>query len=60
MIYESLLTYTVAIIGDIVHMSAFNIHIVVLHKKEDVIALLEKRSGIYSDRPIVPIANLCG
>ncbi|KIL63874.1 hypothetical protein M378DRAFT_127185, partial [Amanita muscaria Koide BX008] len=41
-------------------MTAFNIHIVVLHKMEDAIALLEKRSSIYSGRPIPPITHLSG
>ncbi|KIL66889.1 hypothetical protein M378DRAFT_354487 [Amanita muscaria Koide BX008] len=46
--------------SDIVHMSAFNTRLVVLHKMEDAIALLEKRSSIYSDRPILPIIELLG
>ncbi|KAM6489999.1 Cytochrome P450 [Amanita muscaria] len=44
----------------IVHISAFNTRLVVLHKMEDAIALLEKRSSIYSDRPILPIIELLG
>ncbi|KAM6494491.1 Cytochrome P450 [Amanita muscaria] len=47
-------------LGDIVHMSAVNIHIVVLHTMEDVTALLEKRSAIYSDRPVFPVATILG
>jgi len=41
-------------------MSVINTHIVVLHKIEDAMALLEKRSAIYSDRPIMPIYELLG
>jgi hypothetical protein len=44
--------------GDIIHMSAFNNHIIVLHKVEDITELMEKRSAIYSSRPWIPVAEL--
>ncbi|KAK2460236.1 hypothetical protein APHAL10511_007625 [Amanita phalloides] len=46
--------------GDIIHLSAMNMHIVVLHKMEDIIELMEKRSANYSSRPSIPISELLG
>ncbi|KAJ6569771.1 hypothetical protein DFH09DRAFT_429601 [Mycena vulgaris] len=37
--------------GDIVHVSAFGQHIILLNSEETVLDLLERRSAIYSDRP---------
>ncbi len=45
-------------LGDIIHMSAMNNHIVVLHKMEDITELMEKRSAIYSSRPWIPAAEM--
>ena len=45
-------------LGDIIHMSAMGNHIVVLHKKEDITELLEKRSAIYSGHPWIPSVEL--
>lgn len=45
-------------LGDIIHMSALGKHIVVLHKKEDMTELMEKRSRIYSNRPWIPVTEL--
>ncbi|KAF8630488.1 hypothetical protein AX15_002883 [Amanita polypyramis BW_CC] len=44
--------------SDIIHLSVMNTHIFVLHKMKDVIALMEKRSAIYSGRPSLPISKL--
>ncbi|KAF8628644.1 hypothetical protein AX15_003776 [Amanita polypyramis BW_CC] len=44
--------------SDIIHLSVMNTHIIVLHKMKDVIALMEKRSAIYSGRPSLPIFKL--
>ncbi|KAF8634134.1 hypothetical protein AX15_001065 [Amanita polypyramis BW_CC] len=44
--------------GDIVHFSVMGKHIIVLHNIKDVIALMEKRSATYSDRPSLPILKL--
>ncbi|KAM6490882.1 Cytochrome P450 [Amanita muscaria] len=41
-------------------MTVLNTHIIVLHSIEDVIALLEKRSTKYSDRPIMALVELLG
>ncbi|KAF8703005.1 hypothetical protein AX14_014287 [Amanita brunnescens Koide BX004] len=35
-----------------------NMHMIVLHKIKDAEMLLEKRSSIYSDRPILPVVKL--
>ncbi|KAJ6503710.1 cytochrome P450 [Mycena sanguinolenta] len=37
--------------GDIVHLTAFGQHIVLLNSESAVLDLLERRSSIYSDRP---------
>ncbi|KAH0578687.1 hypothetical protein H2248_003815 [Termitomyces sp. 'cryptogamus'] len=46
--------------GDIVHVRAYNQHIVILDKLRDANALFEQRSGIYSDRPEVTMVSLMG
>ncbi|KAH0591543.1 hypothetical protein H2248_001601 [Termitomyces sp. 'cryptogamus'] len=46
--------------GDIVHVRAYNQHIVVLNELQDANALFEKRSRIYSDRPEVTMVPLMG
>ncbi|KAF8719237.1 hypothetical protein AX14_011281 [Amanita brunnescens Koide BX004] len=46
--------------SDIIHVSAMNKHIVVLHKMEDIIELMERRSAIYSSRPWIPAAAMLG
>ncbi|PPQ63628.1 hypothetical protein CVT24_004381 [Panaeolus cyanescens] len=38
--------------GDIIHFKTGKEHHIVLHRAEDAIELLEKRSGIYSDRKL--------
>ena len=45
-------------LGDIIHMSVFGKHIVALHKMEDIIELMERRSAIYSNRPYMPVTEL--
>jgi hypothetical protein len=45
-------------LGDIIHVSAMNKHIVVLHKMDDIIELMEKSSAIYSSRPWIPAAEM--
>ncbi|KAH0580683.1 hypothetical protein H2248_002170 [Termitomyces sp. 'cryptogamus'] len=46
--------------GDIVHVRAYNQHIVILNKLQDANALFEKRSSIYSDRSEVTMISLMG
>ncbi|KAF8309118.1 cytochrome P450 [Amanita rubescens] len=46
--------------SDIIHVSAMNKHIVVLHKMEDITELMERRSAIYSSRPWIPAAEMLG
>ena len=35
-----------------------SMHMIVLHKVKDAEMLLEKRSSIYSDRPVLPVVKL--
>ena len=44
--------------GDIIHLTAMHIHIVVLNKMKDVVSLFEKRSAIYSDRVAIPVCKM--
>ncbi len=41
-------------------MSAMSNHVVILNKMSDVTELMEKRSGIYSSRPWIPVAEMSG
>jgi hypothetical protein len=44
--------------GDIIHLTAMHMHIVILNKMKDVVALFEKRSAIYSDRVTIPVCKM--
>ncbi|KAJ7129052.1 cytochrome P450 [Mycena filopes] len=44
--------------GDIVHVSAFRQHIIILNSEETVFDLLERRSAIYSDRPQLTMSGV--
>ena len=44
--------------GDILHASAFGNHIVVINNVELATELFEKRAQLYSDRPVIPIAEV--
>ena len=44
--------------GAILGLKTMNMNMIVLHKIKDAEMLLEKRSSIYSDRPILPIVKL--
>ncbi|KAF9046700.1 cytochrome P450 [Panaeolus papilionaceus] len=46
--------------GDIIHFKLRKEHHIVLHRAEDAIELLEKRSGIYSDRKLSATMELMG
>ncbi|KAH7097916.1 cytochrome P450 [Auriculariales sp. MPI-PUGE-AT-0066] len=46
--------------GDVVHVSALGRHIVILSSLNAVNDLLVKRGSNYSDRPVVPMMDLCG
>ncbi|KAG6886645.1 hypothetical protein C0992_002971 [Termitomyces sp. T32_za158] len=46
--------------GDIVHVRAYNQHIVILNNAKDAVTLFEKRSRIYSDRPKMAVVDLTG
>lgn len=45
-------------LGDITHFTVFGKHTFVLNSYEDCVELLERRSGIYSDRPAMPMMEL--
>ncbi|KAJ7151250.1 cytochrome P450 [Mycena filopes] len=44
--------------GDIVHVSVFGQHIIILNSEETVFDLLERRSAIYSDRPQLTMSGV--
>ena len=44
--------------GPVVHLEVFGRHIILLNTAQAVSDLLDKRSGIYSDRPPVPMMDL--
>ncbi|KAF8628683.1 hypothetical protein AX15_003804 [Amanita polypyramis BW_CC] len=44
--------------NDIIHLLVMGTHIFVLREMKDVVALMEKRSTIYSGRPSLPISKL--
>ncbi|KAJ7653505.1 cytochrome P450, partial [Mycena rosella] len=46
--------------GDVVHASVFGEHILVLNSARAASELLEKRAGIYSDRPTIPMVSITG
>ncbi|KAJ6508851.1 cytochrome P450 [Mycena sanguinolenta] len=46
--------------GDLVHASTLGQHIVVVNSVQTAVELFEKRSHIYSDRPVVPMVELMG
>ncbi|KAF8158963.1 cytochrome P450 [Mycena galopus ATCC 62051] len=46
--------------GDVVHIEAFGNHILIVNSVKVAMELFEKRSGIYSDRPTIPMLPLTG
>ncbi|KAF8625969.1 hypothetical protein AX17_006694 [Amanita inopinata Kibby_2008] len=46
--------------SDMIHLHVMDKHLVILRKLEDVVALMEKRSTIYSSRPPLPILEILG
>ncbi|KAF8158971.1 cytochrome P450, partial [Mycena galopus ATCC 62051] len=46
--------------GDVVHVEVFGNHILIINSVKAAMELLEKRAGIYSDRPAVPMIPLLG
>ncbi|KAF5315497.1 hypothetical protein D9619_007172 [Psilocybe cf. subviscida] len=46
--------------GPVLHLRAYNQHIVVLSSVDDCVELFDKRSNLYSDRPSYTIADLMG
>ncbi|KAG1795476.1 cytochrome P450 [Suillus plorans] len=43
--------------GDISHINVLGMHIVVLNSVESAVEMLDKKSSIYSDRPVVPMTG---
>ncbi|KAF5385247.1 hypothetical protein D9615_001133 [Tricholomella constricta] len=60
--FKSWLTYSrwARQYGDVFHVREYHQHIIVINSLKDAIALFEKRSRIYSDRPVLAIVNLMG
>ncbi|KAF8741069.1 hypothetical protein AX14_005971 [Amanita brunnescens Koide BX004] len=46
--------------SEILYLTVFGRHIVVLNSVNSAVALLEKRSNKYSDRPVLPMVELMG
>ncbi|KAF8698400.1 hypothetical protein AX14_001140, partial [Amanita brunnescens Koide BX004] len=46
--------------SDILHLTVFGQHIVVLNSIDSAVTLMEKRSDRYSDRPVFPMLELMG
>jgi len=46
--------------GDLVHASALGLHIIIINSVKTAFEFFEKRSHIYSDRPVVPMIALMG
>ncbi|KAJ7928115.1 cytochrome P450 [Mycena leptocephala] len=46
--------------GDLVHASVFGQHIITVNSIKTAFELFEKRSHIYSDRPVIPMVELMG
>ena len=44
--------------GDILHLTVFGQHLVVLNSIDSAVTLMEKRSDRYSDRPAFPMLEL--
>ncbi|KAI6142757.1 cytochrome P450 [Pisolithus tinctorius] len=43
--------------GDVVHLEVFGEHIVILNSVDAAIEMLDKKSSIYSDRPVLPMGG---
>ncbi|KAI6001506.1 cytochrome P450 [Pisolithus marmoratus] len=43
--------------GDVMHLEIFGRHIVILNSANAAVEMLEKKSSIYSDRPVVPMGG---
>jgi hypothetical protein len=44
--------------GDILHISAFGNHVVVINSLKMAEELFERRAQLYSDRPAIPIVEV--
>ncbi len=44
--------------GDLVHASALGQHIIIINSVKTAFELFEKRSHIYSDRPVIPMIEM--
>ncbi|KAI6017134.1 cytochrome P450 [Pisolithus marmoratus] len=43
--------------GDVIHLEIFGQHTVILNSANAAVEILEKKSSIYSDRPVVPMSG---
>ncbi|KAG0700131.1 cytochrome P450 [Suillus ampliporus] len=46
--------------GDISHVEVLGQHIIVLNSLKIAMDMLDKKSSVYSDRPVFPMGELCG
>lgn len=46
-------------IGDILHASAFGNHVVVINSLKLTEEIFERRAQLYSDRPVIQMAEVC-
>ncbi|OAX39032.1 hypothetical protein K503DRAFT_799959 [Rhizopogon vinicolor AM-OR11-026] len=46
--------------GDILHIEVLGKHIIVLNSTKTATEILDKKSSVYSDRPVFPMAELVG
>ena len=46
-------------IGDIIHASAFGNHVVVINSLKMAEEIFERRAQLYSDRPAIPVVEVC-
>lgn len=55
---DSWFTKLIFLIGNFVYASALGNNVLILNKIEDADELFERRAGIYSDRPVIPMLKL--
>lgn len=59
LIYNLSFYYSIYVPGDIVYGYTMGQHVIVLNSLKVVTDLFDKRSHIYSDRPLLPMRDMC-
>jgi len=44
--------------GDILHASAFGVHVVIINSRKIAEDLFDKRANLYNDRPEIPVIKV--